>query len=92
LGFKFFETQLRFSVLVIQLSILQFILFFRGFLGLQTALDYLMGDNTRFCVIFQIIFQKNINLFFDFFIISLSPAFFGANYNHKYFLECILQT
>jgi len=37
--------------LVIQLSILLFILFFRGFLGPQTAFDFPMRDFTWFWVV-----------------------------------------
>jgi len=55
---------LKFSVLVIQLSILQFILFFSSFLGLQTAFDYPMGDYTRFCIILGI--KQGFLKFFDF--------------------------
>ena len=45
------KIQLKFWVLVIQLSILLFILFFRGFLGPQTAFDYPMRDFTWFWVV-----------------------------------------
>ena len=43
--------ELKFRVLVIQLSILSFILFFRVFLGWKRAFDYQMGDNSRFGVV-----------------------------------------